>query len=233
MTPKFLKSNCKLVIISAALLAMPRLADATVISSLPFTISSSGRYTLNSDLTAAGGSGITVSASNVVLDLNGFTIAQSTTGTGQGIIIKNRTNVTVENGTLSGWAEGVQVQGIQNIIQNLPLLKNTFGVIISANDCLVQGCSIVGAGTSSGDLGIELNFVSGTQVINNRLLECYEGVLNKDGTGSTPGNGIIHNYVANCFYGLVFSPNDKYQDNVATNCVTPFSGGIAVGNNNG
>jgi hypothetical protein len=97
----------------------------------------------------------------------------------------------------------------------------------------VQGCLIVGSGSSGSDVGIEIeNSASGVQVINNRLLECNEGVYSNAAL-TAAGNGIIHNYVANCLYGLVLNPNDKYQDNVVTSCTTPFFGGIAVGNNNG
>src|SRR5437868_8408613 len=53
----------------------------TPISTLPFTISASGSYYLTTNLTGVAGSdGITISASDVTLDLKGFTM----TGAGGG-----------------------------------------------------------------------------------------------------------------------------------------------------
>jgi hypothetical protein len=46
---------------------------ATVIDSLPYTITAPGVYGLKCNLTANGTIGITVQAANVVINLNGFT----------------------------------------------------------------------------------------------------------------------------------------------------------------
>jgi hypothetical protein len=77
MNPPLLKSNVHLMAVLATLLSMPALTRAvTVIDSVPYTITAPGAYELKSDLTANGTVGITVQAANVVINLNGFTLAQ-------------------------------------------------------------------------------------------------------------------------------------------------------------
>ena len=85
----------------------------TKITSLPYTISAPGSYYLGGNLTYAGDShGITVNADNVTLDLMGFTLAYTGTGTTySGIYMQGRKNVEIRNGTVRGWVEGVQEFG--------------------------------------------------------------------------------------------------------------------------
>lgn len=54
----------------------------TPISALPFTISAGGSYYLTGNLTSAGGDGITVTAGNVTIDLNGFAMLGAVGGRG-------------------------------------------------------------------------------------------------------------------------------------------------------
>src|SRR5260370_6407387 len=64
--------------------SLDQIEARTPISSAPFTISAPGSYYLTKDLSVTTGNGITISADNVTLDLNGFTIsstAASATGT--------------------------------------------------------------------------------------------------------------------------------------------------------
>src|SRR5437868_13887701 len=48
------------------------------ISSVPYTISASGSYYLTTNVTATVSNAITIAASGVTLDLNGFTISSTT-----------------------------------------------------------------------------------------------------------------------------------------------------------
>ncbi|OAI42829.1 hypothetical protein AYO41_03460 [Verrucomicrobia bacterium SCGC AG-212-E04] len=78
----------------------------TPISSLPFTISSSGSYYLTQNLSVATGDGITVTADQVTLDLNGFVISSTANpASGYGIAMTNPngpTDVTILNGRIKG-----------------------------------------------------------------------------------------------------------------------------------
>jgi hypothetical protein len=97
------------------------------ISSAPFTISTSGAYYLTANLTVASGNAVTIAASGVSLDLNGFTIsstAMSATGTAiqindnlRNIAISNgfiQSGVTVSGGVFSGsgFASGVNYNSV-------------------------------------------------------------------------------------------------------------------------
>lgn len=76
----------------------------TPIASAPFTISAPGSYYLTANLTVASGNAITISADDVTLDLNGFTIsstAPSSSGTGVNLT-STRRNVRIRNGFIRG-----------------------------------------------------------------------------------------------------------------------------------
>jgi hypothetical protein len=75
------------------------------IASLPFSITESGSYYFTGNLTfaAATGHAIQVNASDVTIDLMGFTLASESAVTGSGIQLGSGIrNVTVRNGTIRG-----------------------------------------------------------------------------------------------------------------------------------
>src|SRR5262245_7073435 len=79
---------------------------ATAITSLPFTITTSGNYFLPANLTFASvaGAAITVAASEVVLDLNGRTLSSSAaTAFNVGVLVFNQVDVTIQNGDIDGF----------------------------------------------------------------------------------------------------------------------------------
>ena len=72
----------------------------TVILSLPYTISEPGTYYLGRHLTAPphfSGAGITITASSVTLDLNGFSLAGPRTFSGTALNISGA-RITITNG---------------------------------------------------------------------------------------------------------------------------------------
>ncbi len=88
---------------AATMRSLDQIEPRTPISSLPFTISSSGSYFLTKNLSVASANGITINATNVDLDLRGFTIS-STVGSGTSAIALGSLvdNVTIKNGRISG-----------------------------------------------------------------------------------------------------------------------------------
>jgi hypothetical protein len=82
-----------------------KLDKRTPISSLPFTIGTSGSYYLTGNLqfTAATGHAITITVSNVTLDLMGFTLSSSSAVTGDAIHLNGPLrNIAVTNGVIAG-----------------------------------------------------------------------------------------------------------------------------------
>jgi len=77
-------------------------------ANLPLTISTPGSYYLAESINVAG-NGITIASDNVELDLMGFGLRG---GTGSGITVSGaRKNITVRNGTVSGWSAGAGIDG--------------------------------------------------------------------------------------------------------------------------
>jgi nitrous oxidase accessory protein NosD len=228
---KAIMKKIKLILL-AALICAPVISHAvTVINSLPYTINASGAYVLQSNLTANGTDGIDVKASNVSIDLAGFTLTQAQPGTGAAVnVFSGMSNVSVQNGTTTGFYSGVSFfSGSGDTIANVQVLKfRLFGVFVQANDCLIENCSVVGPG--NGGYGIYLYTCSAVGIRNNQISECSYGIF--EGGVTTP-NALIGNYEATCTYGLNLSSGTKYQGNVTTNCTTPVTGGIAVGQENG
>ena len=215
------------------------LGYAETINQVPTTITKSGYYEFEKDLTYSSTSGfaISVAASNVIIDLKGHTLTSTVAGFTNGIGINvghnaaeqgDFTNIAVQNGTISAFRIGVIVATDQNTVQNLRLLNNAEGVTsVSTSFNVVQNCLIIGPAGGKG-LGVYLLFCSADAVKNNQLGNCLYGVYSF-GTG---GCACVQNYIAKCTYGLNLGSTDKYQGNVTTGCATPFSGGIAVGDEN-
>lgn len=84
------------------------------ISSLPYTITTSGSYYVTKKLISAG-DGITISASDVTLDLNGFTLeGTSSDVTHEGVKLEGSVgavieNVKVSNGVIRGFGNSVEL----------------------------------------------------------------------------------------------------------------------------
>ena len=74
------------------------------INALPWTIDAPGSYVVVDDL--VGDAGITIAASRVTLDLNGYTLRAAAGAAGDGIYVEGaRTGLQVRNGVVSGWPE--------------------------------------------------------------------------------------------------------------------------------
>jgi len=135
--------------------------QATVLASggFPYTITQPGSYRLSGNLvvTAASTSAIDITASNVTLDLNGFAIlgpnALPPCTTGCAGISDNGsapTAVTVRNGSLSGWTNGVDLSSCTACsVQQTILYNLCFSGITVANDAVVSGNVLSGYVSSS------------------------------------------------------------------------------------
>jgi len=119
-------------------------ADAsTPISACPFTISSSGTYTVTANLTATlpTGTCITITEdADVAIDLQGHTITGLGNGTGDGITDGGQTcppcaqNTIIANGTIKGFSAGIFLSGtIYATISNVHATQNSvFGILLTA-----------------------------------------------------------------------------------------------------
>jgi parallel beta-helix repeat protein len=101
------------------------------------TINTPGSYYLAENITTTAG-GIDIYANGVTLDLSGFTLAG---GTGSGIYIEAN-NVSVTNGTITGWDNsGVNGQEANNsIFTNLRLYNNGNDGLSAGNGSIIKDC---------------------------------------------------------------------------------------------
>ena len=85
---------------------LDQLEARTPISSVPFTINQPGSYYLTGNLSfgTAAANAITITASGVTLDLNGFTLSSThPTGSGAGVIISGtQRRIRIRNGSITG-----------------------------------------------------------------------------------------------------------------------------------
>lgn len=154
------------------------------ISSVPYVISESGSYYVTTNLTCLANSthGIQITAHNVTLDLNGFTLSGPGDDSGHGIYA-TLAGVHVKNGIVRNWtadgAFGVYLS-VRSSIQDVVVLECSSGIRMNGNSSLVDNCTVQRLGDASGvTYGIYLDH--GSTVRNSRV---------SDITGSTSTYGI-------------------------------------------
>jgi parallel beta-helix repeat protein len=181
----------------------------------PYVISAANTsYRLTGSLAVPVGiDGIDVNATNVTIDLNGFSIkAPGNPGINvTGINASAQSDVTVENGTATGFAVGIQV-GSAGIVRNMHADANGVGMTVG-NNTVVTGCtannsSIFGAWgiNCSGGCSISGNTANGNNFFG---IECSgQGCLISGNTADGNGNtGIFANDTTTGYGGNVLINN--------------------------
>jgi len=122
-----------------------------------FLISQPGSYYLASNITGvAGKHGIKIFAGGVTLDLNGFAL-RGVTGSLDGVFVPTFvTGVTIRNGTLTGWRNGVAASIDNGAIEDLRVDRCTrWGIRASGSFALIiRNCEALSNGTDTA-AGIE------------------------------------------------------------------------------
>lgn len=166
-------------------------------TTLPYQITQPGRYVLTSSLnvTHLNENAIWVSASDVEIDLNGFTI----TGPGAGGTLSGifqsaaHRNLVVYNGNLANWSGGsvwsINASGADNAFRDISVSGGARG-IFSGNHSRIEACLIYSNRANGVGYGIQAG--SGS-----RILRC--NVL-----GSSSTNNIM--------YGIYAGANSEVRD---------------------
>jgi parallel beta-helix repeat protein len=207
---------------------LDQIEPRTPISALPLTISAPGSYYLTRNLTAtADGTAITVSADNVTIDLNGFTLAGGGTGIRAGIQAPvAQKGLCVRNGTLTGWTNSAIAATLVSggVFENLRFTGNSgIAALRSGNNATVRACVATGHANS--------NAVIGTLALgsNSTISDCT--VSANSNTGITiDNNGTIVNCTAsgNGFDGIEAQANCSVLNCTAS---TNTGSGIVTQNN--
>jgi len=177
----------------------------TQIKSVPYTISSPGLYCLAKNLTYAAttSNAITVNASDVTLDLNGFCLTGpgKTSGSGYyGISIDaGANNVEIRNGSVKSFGnDGIHAAGSIGIrVIGLRVSDNgSAGVWMAGHNHLVMGCSLFtnntfGATIATGILKGNHSYNNGGQGLNAGDGSTISGnvCMNNVGAGISAGSG--------------------------------------------
>ena len=194
------------------MLTLSQVEPRTPISSLPFTITTSGSYYLTGNLSpGVNQNGIIVAADNVTIDLNGFTLFGGGGGSGGRQIWSStaRQNVVIRDGTLRNWpGSGVNFYdsgSVLTTVENIQSISNGFTGIAVKNGSHVKDCLTVGNGIrgilvdndtlvehckASGNLSLGIGAGTGCQLLNN-LSETNGTGLSITGPNNTVSGNIV------------------------------------------
>lgn len=159
--------------------AMAKTNDCTPIIAVPYVIVSSGTYCLTRDITAemATSAAVTITANDVVLDMNGYALDNSTAGSATdaaGIAMSGAQRITVRNGTLRGFAYGINGGAAGGVIENMLIVGSTkWGMYVVTDNLLVRNNRILKTGGSP-TFGMSIGiWVAGpnARVLNNEVTD--------------------------------------------------------------
>ena len=167
----------------------PRTAIRNMFNTLtPIVINQSGSYYLAEDILAfPSAHGINITADNVTLDLNGFTVYGNTeVGSWDGIHAVNNKNITVMNGTVQDFfQDGVDLGVTQNnsVVINVRVLSNLQVGLRAGSNAVIRDCIVF----NNTQIGIETGS-AGTII----------GCVSRDngGDGIKTSNAVIENCTA-------------------------------------
>lgn len=144
---KLNEANTRLATVDAKQDAAAAKAEKrTPISSLPFTIDTPGSYYLAGNLTgASAGNGITITVSNVTVDLMGHTLT-GVAGSNNGIDGDSAAqNITIRNGNVVGWgSRGINILGAKTRVDAVTVANNGNAGMFVGNSAVVVECIAVG-----------------------------------------------------------------------------------------
>jgi hypothetical protein len=231
----------------AAIGWFPSAASAqTVITFLPYVIRTPGVYVLEKSLSydSPGFAAIKVNVGNVTIDLQGFSINNpgfGPTSGAIGIFGVNIPNVTVQNGSIIGFAEGIKLQSeggselTSELIQNVQFnhIKNMAVVLLESRNSIVRNCQISGTGYDSNNavlpdvIGIGINDRNshgGNQLIDNNISGAKQ-------TGIALGSNDLAdgNFITNAPSGIVANDmSSKLKNNTVSESAVPYTNGTQL-----
>ncbi|HEY0505555.1 MAG TPA: right-handed parallel beta-helix repeat-containing protein [Lysobacter sp.] len=153
------RSNAALALftLAACTAAHAETSNCTNLAALPAVISTQGVYCLKQDLSTSisSGAAISVNASNVTLDCNGYKLGGLGAGIGtaaSGIVSQNRLNLTVRNCNIRGFRYGMRLAGTGggHLVEDNRFDGNTFtGMYVSGDGSMIRGNSVFSTGGST------------------------------------------------------------------------------------
>jgi hypothetical protein len=218
--------------------------DCTEITSAPYQITAPGIYCLKASLSYSGpGTAIGIGANDVVIDLNGHVLDGSAAGPASnttGIAGHFSNNVTVRNGTIRGFRDGINL-GRENgnrlcndaegyVVERMRLEHNVWhGAVVEGRASVVRNNTVFDTGNGTGSTGSSGNprglylCGDGVQVTDNQILDTVEvagGTAHGINVRNSIGAVVERNVVG----------NSKFGPGSSTGIELRGSGNTAVGN---
>ena len=223
---------CALLCVASGLRA--ETVNCTAITTLPAVITVQGLYCFTGDLATAmtTGNAIDIQTSNVVIDLNGHKLGGLAAGVGtqaNGIHAEQRKNITIRNGTVRGFMNGISLYdtfpytSAAHLIENIRADFNTqTGILVYGQASIIQANQVVSTGgTTAYGPNASANglyvFGAGARVLNNDVVDTF-------GMGTFGAYSIF-----------VLGPGIVVENNRVSNSTLPVSGtstGIEPGDSN-
>jgi hypothetical protein len=156
----------------------------------PYTVSKPGSYRLTGNLTIPGSTdGIDVTADGATIDLNGFSVT-SITGSGVGVNASGGGDITVENGQVTGFSDGVD-SGPWGIVRKVHAEANSHYGINAGNYSVVEGCT---ANFSTPPTAVGIACFNGCQISTNTVNQNGADGIDCTGIGCViSGNTVTQN----------------------------------------
>lgn len=211
------------------------------ITILPFTISQPGSYYLTGDMSVSG-TGITVNADDVTIDLMGYTISGG--GSSYGILMMERSNVEIRNGTIRGFSNGIfeySQNGEGHRVIGIRTIENSLvGICLNSKGNHVKTC------TALRNISTGIISYGGTLINNNAydngqmgIVAHYSSVINNTSYNNnnsgivTTYSTVINNNACNNGASGIYAHHSTVKNNSAMNNQNHGiynSNGIADGN---
>jgi hypothetical protein len=214
--------------------------NCSFIAGVPFTISAPGNYCLDGNFTASGVA-IDIVADDVVLDLNGHAL-DGVSGSGIGVRASDRKNITVRNGTVRNFYQGLSLGGSASeglIVERMRAAGNGFvGIDVQGRGSVVRNNVLIGnANSPSPGPRWSISVVgAGSHVHDNEVVDTGLGVSGSEVDGIriafAPRTTVERNVVANASASSSFSRGIFYLNSAGStaiaNRVYGFVFGIAL-----
>jgi hypothetical protein len=187
----------KFLVLSIALASIPLLGFSSYASAqtkfngkdpFPKKLKKSGSYLQVTNITIPAknttSDAVDITASNVTVDLQGYTISGPGAGTGVGINASGMSNVTIQNGIIVGMGGPGIILGPNSVVRNVQVINNGGDGIDCGPSCLITSSVI------SGNTGTGLNFSTDTTSgYSNNVIQGTTPVVGGTNLGANVCNG--------------------------------------------
>jgi len=179
------------------------------ISSLPYTITESGSYYLTTTIDAGSDAGISISANNVSIDLNGYTLLGDGSTSNSAILTTSGfSNINIYNGFIDNWgSHGINLQNSNkiNITHITVTQSSSAGLLIGTNakisHCIASENGADGISCSTNALITNCitseNNADGIDVGNQSIVTICNSFQNGDNGIETSSNCTVSNSASN------------------------------------